>query len=74
MDGFLSFDSSWEAILVVFIVMLEQDFSPIQHATVDAFGDIAGMCMLSRWPMLSFVASLFALCLDPDFLLLHVDC
>jgi hypothetical protein len=48
LDGFLSFDSSWEAMLVVFIVMLQQDFSPIQIATVDAFGDIAGMCMLSR--------------------------
>lgn len=61
LDGFLSFDSSWEAMLVVFIVMLQQDFSPIQLATVDAFGDIAGMCMcmLSRWPMVSFVASLF---------------
>jgi len=62
LDGFLSFDSSWEAMLVVFIVMLQQDFSPIQLATVDAFGDIAGMCMLSRWPMMSFVVSLFVWC------------
>jgi len=41
-DGFLSFDSSWLAMMVVFIVMLQQDFSPIQHATVDAFGHVAG--------------------------------
>ena len=46
-DGFLSFDSSWLAMMVVFIVMLQQDFSPIQHATVDAFGDVAGKCSKS---------------------------
>ena len=41
--GLFSFDDAGVATLVVLVVMLQQNFSPLLHATIDAFGDAASL-------------------------------
>ena len=61
--GFLSFDNAGVATAIVLLVMLQQDFTPIQHAIIDVFGHVAVawfffVIMIGTYVLLNYLTAL----------------